>query len=406
MVTRMAKAALSTNLLIPSPERIELLDAIRGFALFGILLMNLEAFTGPIMQAMTGINAQLQGANRWSDALIYIFVQGKFWTLFSTLFGVSFAVMYDRLQARRGDFRAIYRRRLWALLGFGLIHVLLIWEGDILLTYALAGFAFFFFFRKPSAPKILTIVLLYTMPLLLIGLSGLLGPTSETASQDLTKQFSNEAAVMAHGSYAAVLQWRLQELPGMLAFNVIFLPMVIAMFALGARLYRTGKVAPPDEFSASALGIALLIWFAGLAVILLSVRIAPEVNPLGGGPVFAQVFVLNGIGSLLMCLGYFFTFRSLWPLQGVQHILGKLAPLGRMALSNYLGHSVICTYIFYGYGLGYYQQLPRVWHIPFAVALIALQTAFSTCWLKRYSMGPAEYIWRWLTYGKRPKFVL
>ena len=406
MVMRMVKVALSINLPNKSPERIDMLDAIRGFALFGILLMNLEAFTGPIMQAVTGINAQLQGADRWSDAFIYIFVQGKFWTLFSTLFGVGFAVMYDRLQACGADFSDIYRRRLWALLGFGLLHVLLIWEGDILLTYALAGFAFFFFFGKPSAPKILTIILLYTIPLLLIGLSGLLAPTSETASQDLTKQLSTEAAVIAQGSYAAVLHWRLHELPGMLAFNVIFLPMVIAMFALGARLYRTGKVTPADQFSASALGKALLIWLAGLAVILLSVRIAPEVNPLGGGPVFAQVFVLNAIGSLLMCLGYFFTFRSLWPLPYMQRHFGKLAPLGRMALSNYLGHSVICTYIFYGYGLGYYQQLPRVWHIPFAVALIALQTAFSTWWLKRYSMGPAEYIWRWLTYGKRPKFVL
>jgi uncharacterized protein len=406
MVMRMVKAALNTNMLNPSPERIDMLDALRGFALFGILLMNLEAFTGPIMQAMTGINAQLEGADRWSDAFIYIFVQGKFWTLFSTLFGVGFAVMYERLQARGGNFRSIYRRRLWALLGIGLIHVLLIWEGDILLTYALAGFAFFFFFRKPNAPKILTIALLYALPLLLIGLSSLFAPTSETASQDLLKQISKDAAVMTQGSYADVLKWRMKELSAVLAFNVIFLPMVIAMFALGARLYRTGKVVPAIEFSVSALSKALLLWFAGLAVILLSVGVAPEVNPLGGGPVFAKVFVLNAIGSLLMCLGYFFTFRSLWSLPCMQRVFGKLAPLGRMALSNYLGHSVICTLIFYGYGLGYYQQLPRAWHIPFAVALIAVQTIFSNCWLKRYSMGPAEYIWRWLTYGKRPKFVL
>ena len=137
---------------IAGPERIDMLDALRGFALFGILLMNLEAFTGPISQAITGIDARLAGADRWSDAFIYIFVQGKFWTLFSTLFGVGFALMFDRLQARGGDFLVIYRRRLWALLAFGLLHVLLIWEGDILLTYALAGFAFFYFFRGPSAP--------------------------------------------------------------------------------------------------------------------------------------------------------------------------------------------------------------------------------------------------------------
>ena len=390
---------------IAGPERIDMLDALRGFALFGILLMNLEAFTGPISQAITGIDARLAGADRWSDAFIYIFVQGKFWTLFSTLFGVGFALMFDRLQARGGDFLVIYRRRLWALLAFGLLHVLLIWEGDILLTYGLAGFAFFYFFRGPAAPKALTIVLLYTLPLLLIGMSGLFARPAETASQDLLEQISKETAVVAHGNYAAVLRWRLEELPGVMAFNVIFLPMVIAMFALGARLYRTCKVLPPLSFSAGALVNALLLWCAGLAVILLSVGVAPEVNPLGGGPAFAKVFVLNAIGSLLMCLGYFFIFRNLWPLPRMQRVFGKLAPLGRMALSNYLAQSVICTLIFYGYGLGYYQQLPRFLHIPFAMALIALQAAFSAWWLKRFSMGPAEYLWRWLTYGRRPKFV-
>lgn len=390
---------------ITGPERIDMLDAIRGFALFGILLMNLEAFTGPILQAITGINGRLDGADRWSDAFIYIFVQGKFWTLFSALFGVGFAVMFDRLQVRGGDFRAVYRRRLWSLLAFGLVHALLIWEGDILLTYALAGFVFFYFFRTPAAPKLATVVLLYAAPLLVIGLSGIFAPVSETGNRDLFAQMSEETAVMGYGSYAQVLQWRLKELPGVMAFNVIFLPMVTAMFALGARLYRTGKVAPPATFTGHALRDGLLFWLAGLAVILLGVKVAPEVNPLGGGPVFAQVFVLNAIGSLLMCLGYFFTFRSLWPLPRMQRVLGKLAPLGRMALSNYLAHSLICTLVFYGYGLGYYQQLPRVWHIPFALALIALQMAYSTWWLERFSMGPVEYIWRWLTYGKRPKFV-
>ncbi len=406
MAMHTVKVALSTNVLTLSPARIDMLDALRGFALFGILLMNLEAFTGPITQAMTGINAQLVGANRWADAFIYIFVQGKFWTLFSTLFGVGFAVMAERLQARGADFLSMYLRRLLALLVFGLLHALLIWEGDILLVYALAGFGLLLFFQQPSAPKIPTIVLLYSSTLLLIGLSGAYGGTSETASQDLLTQISKEAAVMAHGRYAEVLQWRVQELLSAMAFNVIFLPMVIAMFALGARLYRTGKVLPPAEFSAKAFGNAMLLWLAGLAITGLGVGVAPEVNPLAGGPVFAKVFVLNAIGSLLMCLGYFFLFRSLWPLPRLQRAMAKLAPLGRMALSNYLLQSIICTLLFNGYGFGFYQQLPRAWHIPFAIVLIIVQALFSTWWLKRYSLGPMEYIWRWLTYGKRPKFVL
>jgi uncharacterized protein len=117
------------------------------------------------------------------------------------------------------------------------------------------------------------------------------------------------------------------------------------------------------------------------------------------------VNIINMLAGLLMCLGMFFGLRWLWSRPWFQARLALLAPLGRMALSNYLGQSLICTLIFSGYGLGYFQQLPRAWHIPFAIAVIAVQTLFSTWWLARFSMGPVEYLWRWLTYGKRPNFV-
>ena len=106
-----------------------------------------------------------------------------------------------------------------------------------------------------------------------------------------------------------------------------------------------------------------------------------------------------------MCVGMFLGLRWFWGTQSGRRCLQPLAPMGRMALSNYLAQSVICTLIFYGYGLGHYQQLPRAWHIPFALALVAVQAVFSAWWLKRFSMGPVEYLWRWATYGKRPKFV-
>ena len=110
----MLDAELVANI-IKSPERIRFLDAVRGFALFGILLMNLEAFTGPLLGAMTGINMELQGFNRWADALIYIFVQGKFWTLFSMMFGVSFALMYERAKMRGANFKSILKSIMFTI---------------------------------------------------------------------------------------------------------------------------------------------------------------------------------------------------------------------------------------------------------------------------------------------------
>jgi uncharacterized protein len=111
---------------------------------------------------------------------------------------------------------------------------------------------------------------------------------------------------------------------------------------------------------------------------------------------------LTMAGSLLMCLGY-----VAWLLRGLQSprwagTLGLLAPAGRMALTNYLAQSIVCTLVFYGYGLGYFEQLSRAWQVPFVLALFALQVAFSHWWLGRFRFGPAEWLWRTATYGRLP----
>jgi uncharacterized membrane protein YeiB len=153
-------------------KRIDMLDAIRGFALFGILLMNLEAFNGPIMQSMTGIDPSLRGADRIADAFIYIFVQGKFWTLFSLLFGSGFAIMQDSAARSNQDFRRIYKRRLWALLAIGAAHAILVWEGDILFSYAVAGFVLLWRMKSDVPPRLSRILMVYCAPLVLLAFAG------------------------------------------------------------------------------------------------------------------------------------------------------------------------------------------------------------------------------------------
>jgi uncharacterized protein len=388
---------------ITGPERIDMLDAIRGFALFGILLMNLEAFNGPITGAMSGIDADLHGINRWADGFIYIFVQGKFWTLFSLLFGIGFALMYERAKARGGDFTAVYKRRLWVLLGIGLAHFLLIWEGDILFNYAVAGFVLLWLLKSGRTPGLAAVALLYCVPLALIALLAMVGDGGHGGA--LAKELAEETLVQGHSGYGAVSAWRWRQFLQSLGSMIVLLPMTVAMFALGVRLHRTGQTRPLPGFESGAMIKAAALWCSGLALMLLSVSIAPEIDPVQVDWISAKVNILNLLAGALMCLGAFLGLRGLWPIARCRKALGAFVPLGRMALSNYLAQSVICTLIFYGYGLGYYQQLPRAWHIPFAMALIALQAFFSAWWLKRFSMGPAEYLWRWLTYGKRPKFV-
>lgn len=125
---------------VAASERIETMDVLRGFALVGILLMNIEGMAGPLFASFSGLDPALTDADRVADALIYIFVQGKFYTLFSLLFGMGFAVMSSRAEARGQPFAGVYWRRSLVLLVIGAIHGLLIWSGDILLMYALLSF--------------------------------------------------------------------------------------------------------------------------------------------------------------------------------------------------------------------------------------------------------------------------
>lgn len=385
--------------------RIDMLDAIRGFALFGILLMNLEAFNGPIIGAVSGIDSGLRGPHYLADALIYIFVQGKFWTLFSLLFGIGFAVMCERARQAGGDFEVIYRRRLLFLMLIGLCHLWLIWEGDILFSYALAGFVLLGWQRSGGDFGLPAIVAWFCAPLLLLAGIGVLNGSDAGAGGDFSKELAEQVRIIGSGTYVDVVHWRIGKFGQDLVSMLFLLPMTVAMFALGVRFYRQGLAKPLPEADSASSRQAAMLWCSGLLLMLLSVWIAPEIDPTRSDSLFAVVNILNMLAGGLMCVGMFFGLRWCWATSAGRQVLQPLAPMGRMALSNYLAQSVICTLIFNGYGFGAYQQLPRAWHIPFALALVAVQAVFSACWLKRYSMGPVEYLWRWATYGKRPKFV-
>lgn len=388
-----------------TPARIEMLDAMRGFALFGILLMNLEAFNGPIIGALGGIDSNLSGLDYLADALIYIFVQGKFWTLFSLLFGIGFAVMYDRAILAGGNFETIYRRRLFFLILIGLCHLWLIWEGDILFSYALAGFVLLGWQRSDADFSLTAIIAWFCAPLLVLAGIGILNGMEQDVDGQFSKELAEQVRILGSGTYSDVLQWRIGKFGQDIASIVFSLPMTVAMFALGVRFYRQGVARPLDHAGSAALQKALLIGCAGLSMMLLSVWIAPEIDPTHPNGLFALINSLNLLAGALMCVSMFLGLRWSWATPVGRRYLEPLAPMGRMALSNYLGQSVIFTLIFNGYGVGAYQQLPRAWHIPVAMGFILCQMIFSKFWLQRFSMGPVEYLWRWATYGKRPKFV-
>lgn len=399
-------------------ERVEALDVLRGFALLGILLMNIEAFVGPLNAAMTGLNPALTGADRWADALIYLLVQGKFYTLFSLLFGVGFAVMMTRAEAFGRPFTGLYARRLLALAAFGAAHGLLIWSGDILLTYALTGALMLWLFgRMPVSRLPRWGILAYLAPALLTFLFALMFQMAQNdpgKSAELGQQITERAehwqqtlqaqrqAYGSEGSFAAATAQRADDVAQLLTYIPFWAPAILGMFLIGAWFWRSGVIAEPERHSEVFRRLRFRGFALGLPLVALSFRLLPTVDLYRMDYTSASAGLTMALGNLALCLAYASTLVLALQHPRWKNRVAWLAPAGRMALSNYLIQSLICVGIFYGYGLGYFEQLSRAWQIPFVLAVFGLQVLYSRWWLARFRFGPAEWLWRAATYGHWP----
>lgn len=404
---------------VRASERIVAMDVLRGFALLGIVLMNIEALAGPLNLAMSGLDPKLSGIDRWVDAAVYVLVQGKFYTLFSLLFGMGFAVMMRRAEAAGRPFTGLYLRRSLGLLAIGTVHMLAVWSGDILMIYGLLSLLLLWGFRKrPTARLPLWALGLYAVPVVLILVFGALAELAQAdpnTAAEAAKQLAGQDEAMARAiaaqraafggsDYMAAVGQRLQDMADTAGALPLIGWQVLGMFVLGMWLVRVGAVERPDAFRPlyARLRAALL-----LGLVLMGVSFAIEPTYTGRmGIGMASALALGWVASLLMCLGYF-----AWVMRALEspvwaRRMAVLAPAGRMALTNYLAQSVIGTLVFYGYGLGWFEQLPRAWQVPFALALFALQVVWSRWWLARFRYGPMEWLWRAMTYGRRPMMRL
>lgn len=401
---------------LPADERIQAMDVLRGFALLGILLTNIEGMVGPLNASLTGLDQGLTGADRWADALVYIFVQGKFYPLFSLLFGMGFAVMMARAAAAGRPFFAVYLRRVLALLAIGLAHALLVWSGDILTTYALIAVLLLACFRRTPQSRLPKWAIFFILvPSLLVGLFGLLGSAAQldpTAAAQMNLALAEQRSEMdamleaqraayGSGSFADALAQRHEDLAVMMGNLLLMGWQILGLFLLGSWFVRSGAIARPQQFPRLYQRLRWVALPIGLAMTLLSFRILPTMDFGRLDIASSAAMVLAMLGGMLMCLGYL-----AWIVKGLQSAsaprLGLLAPAGRMALSNYLMQSIVCTTLFYGYGLGYFEQLPRAWQVPFVLAFFALQVVLSHAWLSRFRFGPAEWLWRAATYLRLP----
>ncbi|WP_108784804.1 DUF418 domain-containing protein, partial [Xanthomonas fragariae] len=387
---------------IATTERIFVLDVLRGFALLGILLMNIEAFVGPLDLASTGVEPHWHGADRIADALVYVLVQGKFHTLFSLLFGMGFAVMAQRAEQAGRAFFGMYLRRTAGLLVIGLAHALLIWSGDILVAYALLALLLLTARTVPTVTLPWFAALVYLCAPGLILLYGAAQTVTQAdpayavewkaamadAAQQAVANVQAQRAAFGSGTYLQATLQRWHDLREAMTGLGINGPAMLGMFVLGSWFVRSGAIATPERFPRLFATLRYGVLPLGLGAMLVSLALEPWIDPARLDLRLSGAFALSLIAGPLMSLGY-----AAWVVRLAPY-LAWLAPAGRMALSNYLLQSLLCTWIFYGYGLGYFEQLSRVWQLPFALALFALQAVLSQLWLRWFHFGPMEWLWR------------
>lgn len=387
---------------VQAKDRIEFVDILRGFAVLGILVANMASFAGQPreMQAWTAT------VDRAIWILIRFLVEAKFYSLFSLLFGWGMAVQLMRAESRGANFVRLYMRRLFILLILGLMHSILIWSGDILATYALYGFLLLLF-RKRSERVLLPGVVLALLLSIVVTLPGDAMDAFRRWYEGLTaflRYNRYSESLYATGSYWEITQLRLQqELMGRSWFIFTF-GNIFGMFLLGLYIGKRRIFHEVEQHLSLIrrvmwIGLIIGVVFNGIFVL---VMVRPTLVPLG-----YQQLVTRGartIGAPALMLFYVTGIILLVRSEAWHRRLQPLAAVGRLALSNYLLQSVVCTLLCYSYGLKLYGQIEPLLGLILTIAIYLAQIRLSGWWLERYRFGPMEWVWRTLTYGRIQPF--
>jgi len=473
---------------VGNANRIQVMDLLRGFALIGILFMNIEWFNRPV-SILLSFDYQQTGLDWAASWLVKVFVEGKFYKLFSLLFGMGFAVMLIQAQKKQRPFGAWFIRRMLALFLFGMAHATFFWGGDILHDYAVAGLLLLGFvfilkkekFAKYNHPKTFLKVGTWLMlfPLLIslcaalfFGVtrdnneitqdlqqratvieqsdiqlaklratstesqvsnneSPLIDETSgnkeqEQEGEEIDEDAMSPAQLIAHkvkerveneqeqdlivaketemftnGTYSQATAYRAVESVKALASTPFFAFLVcLPLFMLGYWLVASKRLEQPEQHQNffnvmcwGGLGLGLLLNISATFLTLHpAAKTAIEISAVGNTLFF--------YAQLILCAGYIGLFVKLVSKAWFIRMFSWLAPLGKMALTNYISHSIILSSIFYGYAGGMFGKIPRAEQMLIVVAIIFCQVLLCKLWLKYYQFGPLEWLWRSMTYLK------
>lgn len=367
--------------------RLKEIDSIRGMAIFGIFLVNMLDFHSPAMYISLD--------NWWKDSLdrfVLVFIdvaaQASFYPLFAFLFGFSMILFREQAMKKGRSFPRLWIRRMAALLALGLVHAFFIWHGDILVPYAATGILLLPFHRASSRTWLFSAMSCYVPHVLLAVFIGISGQDRQYEAEGLAQEALKN---YQHGTVSDIFWQRLHD--WMYVNNAIGF-LLIVMTLLSFSLFGGYVAQNRAALSVRTIKrVAFVSFFIGLPLKLLPYWLEKNewteyVQDMFGGPTLA----------LFYAAGMWLLSQKQWRLEDV------IVACGRMSITNYLLQSVLCTLLFYSYGLGLYGTVRPFIGTVGAVVIYGLQAAVSRKWLQHFSIGPVEWGWRAVTYGSRPLF--
>jgi uncharacterized protein len=414
---------------VRAQERLGSVDVLRGFALLGILAMNIYAFAMPFpaySNPFKGGGTSVLDLGIWW--ITHLFFEMKFMSLFSMLFGAGLALMAERAEVRGVRFGGTYYRRLMWLLLIGAVHAYLLWFGDILFWYAVCGVILYPVRRwRPRTLLAMGLILLCVTVPIGLGFGFFVMPAMQAAAAEAIEA-RDAGEELSEEQLGAIEGWEMLD-PGPASMRdeidayrggyleqVIYRAPIVAMFQtmflllfgfwrigglmlIGMGLLKLGVLSARRSTGFYAWGTVI-----GIAVGLPATWLGARGMFDRGFEVFylnQGGFLPNYFGSLFLSFAYLSVLMLVFKSKILTGLKRRLATVGRMALTNYLSHTLICTTLFYGWGFGLYDRLGRFEQMFVVLGIWIFQLLVSPIWLARFRFGPGEWLWRSLTYWRR-----
>ncbi len=414
-------------------ERIGSIDVLRGVAVLGILLLNIHSFGGPdpINEVDPAVIGDDKGANPAILFVLNLLFESKMRSIFAMLFGAGLILLADRVESRGGDPAMIYYKRVLWLLLFGACHALFLWYGDILYTYAICGLLLFPIRKVP--PIGLIAISIVVLGIWVLGMSlgawqlqsmheqydqaaelKAAGEPVPDSVQSAAKAYRgwidqaggeaadpNRITLYQSGTYGEIFADRLIIV--LLLWTIVFIFFsfwqTCALMCIGMVLMRW-RVFTASLSKTTYLAMIVLGYGLGLPMVYQGFLIEESDRGSFLGMLESGAMIYNEVACIPVAIGHIGVVMLICKYGLIEPLTRRLAAVGRMALTNYLMHTLICTTLFYGYGFGLYGRLDSTAYMGIVAAIWTLQLILSPVWLNYYQFGPAEWLWRTLTYFK------